>query len=215
MTRRSITILLATAVLAGGAGGAAPAMAADPATAGAPAPVAVAAAPAAVARTEVRFQVRGCNGCTISVQRALSPNSGIQPPMPDYWNGPRAKVRNGSATLSVPTAYTAGMSFVIRAPWETGSFDAVTNIVLGAEGVSPGTRLSAAQIRSTRRATACWAGTAEPSATLRVRVVPTTRRGLDGPSTIPMSWAKPTVDTVGKWFRTARGILGNQDAFFC
>lgn len=212
MKRRVIVTLPLAAALAvnlpTAAAGAVPTGAAAPSTGSA-------AAPTATPRTEVRFEVKGCDGCTISVQRALTPGGGIEPPTPDYWNGPRAKVRNGVATLSVPTAYTQGMSFVIRAPWETGSYNAVTNILLGAKSQAPGTRLSAKQIRTTKRATACWVGTADATATIPVKVVRATRGGLDGPSTIPMSWAKPTVVTVGPWTRTDRGILGNQDAFFC
>lgn len=165
--------------------------------------------------TTITFKVAGCNGCTIGVQRAIESGNphGIQPATPDYWSGPKAKVRNGRVVLRVPTDYTAGMSFTIAAPWEGGT-GFVSNIVLGSR-VPTGSTVTPAQQLATRRATACWAGTTKPTATIKVSIARVLVQGYEAKATAASAWASPTVATVGPMSRSVKGILGNQEAFYC
>ncbi len=175
------------------------------------------AASAATAMTSITLVVKGCDGCTIGVQRGLKnePASKVTPKKPDAWDGPKAVVKNGIAKLSEPTAYTAGSSFTVSAPWE-GQTDGMTNIVLG--GKTPvSTLISVKQATHRKFATACWAGTQDGQAIIRVTVI---KRMMDGmnnkPTAFPIAWASPTVATVGSLSKTlGKGLLGNQDMYFC
>ena len=166
--------------------------------------------------TLVRLVVRHCEGCTIGVQRGLTnePATTILPAQPDYWNGPTTKVRRGLAILAIPTAYSAGSSFTLSAPWE-GNTEGVTNIVLGGVG-SVGRTFTANQAQARPRATACWAGTVASSTTIHVSV---TRRTMPGqgnkPAVFAIAWASPSVAVVGRLSPTTHGLLGNQDMYFC
>jgi hypothetical protein len=162
--------------------------------------------------TTITITVRGCDGCTIGVQRALSGDTTIRPSAPTYWDGRSAKVRGGRVTLSVPTSLTPGMSFTIRAPWE-GNTNYVANIVLGSG--QAGARVSEAEASRTRPATACWAGTAAASARFTVEVRPVDVEGIGGRVTGIRAWASPQVATAGPLKSAPSGLLGNQDAFYC
>ena len=187
-----------------------------PASAASQSPAPATSRPAAGPVTLVRFVVRNCEGCTIGVQRGLAnePATTIVPALPDYWNGPTAKVRNGLAILVIPTAYTPGASFTLSAPWE-GDTDGVTNIVLGGKG-PVGRTFTSAQAQERKRATACWAGTSASSTTINVSV---TRRTMAGqgnkPAVFAIAWASPSVAVVGRLSPTTHGLLGNQDMYFC
>jgi hypothetical protein len=166
--------------------------------------------------TLVRLIVRNCNGCTVGVQRGLKnePTTTVVPAQPNYWNGPTAKVRNGLAILSLPTAYTPGASFILSAPWE-GDTGGVTNIALGGRG-AVGRTFTANQAQDRKRATACWAGTTASSSTINVSV---TRRTMPGtgnkPAVFAIAWASPSVAVTGSLSPTVHGMLGNQDMYFC
>ena len=167
--------------------------------------------------TTVTLVVKGCEACTIGVQRGLKnePASTVKPSKPDHWDGPTAVVKNGFATLTLPTAYTAGASFTVNAPWE-GNTEGVTNVVLGGK-TKPGTFISVYQATHRKKATACWAGTQDSQAILRVTVIKRKLAGMDNePTVFPIAWASPTVATVGPLSKTlGRGLLGNQDMYFC
>ncbi len=166
--------------------------------------------------TLVRFVVRNCEGCTIGVQRGLAnePATTVVPTQPDYWNGPTAKVRNGLAMLSVPTAVTSGMSFTLSAPWE-GDTEAITNIVLGGAG-PVGRTFTTNQAENRKRATACWAGTTASSTTINVSVARRTMKGaMDKSEVFAVAWASPSVAVIGRLSPTVSGMLANQDMYFC
>lgn len=167
--------------------------------------------------TTLHLIVKGCEGCTIGVQRGLreDPSTGIKPSAPNYWSGPTTKVRNGVASLVLPTAYTSGASFTVSAPWE-GLTDGMTNIVLGG-GFKVGQVLTTAQATNRKRATACWAGTQASQARMHVTVVRRMMHGdMNKPVVFPIAWASPTVATVGPLSKTlGQGLLGNQDMYFC
>lgn len=167
--------------------------------------------------TTVTLVVKGCEACTIGVQRGLrnEPASSVKPSKPDHWDGPTAVVKNGFATLTLPTAYTAGASFTVSAPWE-GDTDGMTNVVLGGKA-KPGTFISVFEATHRKKATACWAGTQDSQTILRVTVIRRTMAGMENkPTVFPIAWASPTVATVGPLSKTlGRGLLGNQDMYFC
>lgn len=166
--------------------------------------------------TIVRLVVRHCEGCTVGVQRGLlnEPATTVFPATPEYWNGPSAKVRNGMAILSIPTAYTAGSSFTLSAPWE-GKTEAMTNIALGGIG-GAGRTLTPNQAQARKRATACWAGTTASSTTINVSVARRTMPGQGNkPAAFAIAWASPSVAVIGRLSSTVHGMLANQDMYFC
>jgi len=171
----------------------------------------------AQAQTYVTLIVKGCEGCTIGVERGITdePRSTVTPRKPDHWQGPTSKVKSGVAAIIMPTAYTAGASFTVSAPWE-GDTDGMTNIVLGG-GFPTGKAITVPQATHRKQGTACWAGTSEMRTSIHVRVI---RRKLDGIGNrkvvFPIAWASPTVATVGPLSPTlGKGLLGNQDMYFC
>ena len=172
-------------------------------------------APTAARRmTSVILLVSGCNGCSIQVQRGISSTSKVHPHLPDYWNGPSGTVRNGRVVLRVPTAWSPGMSFTLRAPWELFR-DFVPNIVTRAAGHRPGSTLSATQGSRVRAATACWAGTTRSSVTFHVRVSRFWTQGITQKGWASRSWFSPALASVGALQATTDGTIGNQEAFYC
>ena len=191
-------------------------LASAPAFGASPSPTSTAGSSAPEAFTLVRLVVRNCNGCTVGVQRGLEtePASKVNPPSPNYWNGPTAKVTNGLAILRVPTAYTPGASFTISAPWE-GNTEAKSNIALGGRG-AVGKTFTPNQAMDRKRATACWAGTSASTTTINVAVTRATLPGVGGkPATYAVAWASPSVAVLGRLTATSHGMLGNQDMYFC
>ena len=174
--------------------------------------LATGSAHAASPSTTITLKVTGCEGCTIGVQRAITGGnpSKITPATPAFWEGTPVKVKSGVATLKVPTANTSGMSFTITAPWESGT-NSVSNIVLGSARPAGSTVTSSQQAKTTQ-ATACWAGTAKTSVTIKVQVV---KASLSGGAIAASAWATPTVATVGPLQDSTKGTLGNQEAFYC
>jgi hypothetical protein len=174
--------------------------------------LATGSAHAASPSTTITLKVTGCEGCTIGVQRAITGGnpSKITPATPAFWEGTPVKVKSGVATLKVPTANTSGMSFTITAPWESGT-NAVSNIVLGSARPAGSTVTSSQQAKTTQ-ATACWAGTAKTSVTIKVQVV---KASMSGGAIAASAWATPTVATVGPLQDSTKGTLGNQEAFYC
>jgi hypothetical protein len=163
--------------------------------------------------TTVTITVTGCEGCTIS--------SWLPVVTADGGPSDKAKVRNGVATLQIPTANTQGTSFQID-PVEDPYMDAVTLIVFQYKGAQPGERISKAQAMTYRRGSACWAGTAEATAQFRVRV-----RSVWGPAFDPMAknppkralqplaWVVPTQQSAAPYWPLFKGALQAQDTPVC
>jgi hypothetical protein len=172
--------------------------------------------PAATATTTaVVLKVKGCNGCTIGVQRAISFDSRTKPHQPEYWNGPSTTVRNGRAVLRVPTAYTRGMSFTLIASWEVNR-NAVPNIVTRIAGKRAGQRVTGRAVARATKATACWAGTSRSKVVLRVTVKRFRAQGLGGEyGWASRSYMSPMVRSVSPLQATDDGTLANQEAFYC
>jgi len=163
--------------------------------------------------TTITITVVGCEGCTISAWLPVVTADG----------GPsdKAKVRNGVATLQIPTANTEGTSFQID-PVRDPFMDAVTLIVFQYKGAQPGKRISKAQAMTFRRGSACWAGTSEATAKFRVRV-----RSVWGPAFDPMAtnppkralqplaWVVPTQQSAAPYWPLFKGALQAQDTPVC
>lgn len=166
--------------------------------------------------TAIVFKVKGCNGCSIGAQRAISYNSTTKPHQPDYWNGPSATVRNGRAVLRVPTAYTRGMSFTLIAGWEVNR-NAVPNIVTRIAGKKAGQKVSSRAVARATKATACWAGTTRSKVVLRVTVKRFWAKGLgiNVYGWASRSYMSPMVRSVSPLQSTDDGTLANQEAFYC
>lgn len=177
------------------------------------APAAIAADDPTGPTTTVTFTVVGCEGCTIS--------SWLPVVTADGGPSDKAKVRNGVATLQIPTANTQGTSFQID-PVKDPYMDAVTLIVFQYKGAEPGKAVTKAEAMTYRRGSACWAGTSEATAELRVRV-----RSVWGPAfdpgaknaptrTLqPIAWVVPTQPSAAPYWPLFKGALQAQDTPVC
>lgn len=200
MTSRLLSgALLATLLLPAGA---APALAGPAADVGA-------ASHRVVPRTTLTVHAPGCDGCTITAQSALTSD------YEDVWQSKPTEVVDGVATFRVPTDRTAGLSMSLRAPWER-RLGYVTVVAMRYAGTSAGDDVSKREARGKHRATACWAGTTEPSydmvlRTRQVRVV-----GI-GPGKVPgtLAWVRTTQDWLAPMRQVWGGVMGAQDIDFC
>jgi hypothetical protein len=168
------------------------------------------AAPPAMAEdmTTLTLKVTGCDGCTISAWTPTLSSDG----------GPTvtAKVKDGVATMQIPTAQTTGTSFQID-PVKDPLMNAVTLIVFQYKGVQPGARITKSQAMTYRRGSACWAGTTEATAQIRVKV-----RKVWGPafdpqtknppkrSLQPLAWVVPTQQSAAPYWPLFKGALQTQ-----
>jgi hypothetical protein len=160
--------------------------------------------------TRLTIHVAGCSTCRVTLVQAI--------PRGPSWHS-RAK-RVGSdhvVTFTVPTRRTHGMSFEVRAPWESFT-DSVLNVVTRYATERPGEHWSAHRAKHAQRAYGCWAGTTHRRASLRFRVArfPFTSH-INGThrATGAVAWASPALHTRGEAVDTWHGRIGNQDAFYC
>jgi hypothetical protein len=138
-------------------------------------------------KTVVTLKIKDCEGCTVQPfsvqQRAMG-----EQPYTD-WKGRALKVRNGRVQFTIPTAYTAGMSLRLDAPWESGSAGYVPMVSLSKSGY-------------------CWAGTNADSATLRITVKRLTTDGFpDGKAVIPNAYLSS--------LKEPKSPDGHQDLPYC
>ncbi len=168
--------------------------------------------------TTITFRVSNCEGCTIQGQRATEYAAS------DVYDGPAAKVTKGVATMSVPTAKTAGMIFLLTPPAAMGGFDAQPMIAFQYDREAVGLPVTAVKARNAKRARPCWAGTNEAAALLRVRVRWTplvgTTEGTRG--RVPIAWVTPSqaapLPSMSVHFRQwpkGNGVLATQDYVVC
>lgn len=176
--------------------------------------IAVMPSAAAAETTTITFRVTGCEGCVL--QGATTPAGSD-----DIYNGPKARVRNGIATMTVPTEQTTGMYFSVDAPWKV-QINAQPLLVFQYEGAEPGTRVTKAQGRAAKRASACWAGTTADSASIRVTVRRVWQAAFDpggpnegGRTQVPMAWVVPTPTALPPFWKTIDGVLATQNSVDC
>ena len=117
---------------------------------------------------------------------------------------------------TVPVASTQGMSFNITAPWKV-DIDAEPVIVTQYQGRAEGSRVTKGQATASAKATACWSGTTAASVTLRVSVRRVTLPGMMKGSTVkvPLAWMRPTVGTTGGFDKAQKGVIAQQEAWYC
>lgn len=173
------------------------------------------AAPASAAEsmTTITMSVSGCEGCTIIPTTTPAGSS-------DIYNGPKAKVMNGVATMTVPTSQTAGMYFGIKASWKS-QVNAQPLIVFQYKGAQVGGSPTKAQAMAYTRASACWAGTTDAAVDIQVVVRRVWMPAFDPGSTgtkrtqVPIAWVLPTQNGLAPFWPTVKGVLAVQDSVGC
>lgn len=171
---------------------------------------AVAAAPRAATgpRTTVTLHVHGCAGCDLRLVQALSDPTRV-------WESRAGTVVDGVVDWRVPTRRAAGMSIVVDAPWDGGT-GAVPAVVLAYPRHAVGDPVTLSQARRARRASGCFAGTAEPNLDLAIEVVHALVPGATGATvTSPRPFTTTTQPVRRPRYAAPHGILGTQDAVYC
>jgi hypothetical protein len=162
------------------------------------------------ARTTLHLHVTGCDRCSVQLWQAIDGR-------PTVWHSARQKIgADHQAVFRLPTRRTHGMSFTLDAPWAKG-LGAVPNIVTRYRGHAVDTKVTRKQARAGKRAEGCWAGTST-SGRLDLhfavsRVTIRTLTGQRGPA--PLAYATHTMSSWKPMVKTFKGMIGNQDAFYC
>lgn len=168
-----------------------------------------AASSAAPATTALHLHVTGCDSCTIRLVHAISGQ-------PKVWTSTKQRVGSDhELSWTVPTGKTHGMSFELDAPW-AGNLGAVPNLVTRYPRTATDSAVSQARAYAAHRAQGCWAGTSVDDITLDFKVAHV--RGVDvtgKPTTLPLAWAPHTMSSWKPSVRAYRGMIGNQDAYYC
>lgn len=193
---RSRALLAVVPVLAGAAVGAS--------TLGASAQ----AGPSATPKTTVTLDVTGCEGCTFRLWQAIDGRAHV-------WHTKAKKVHAGEVVWTVPTGRTSSMSITVQAPWD-GGIGAVPNVVFRYAGKQPGDTVTRAEAAKAKRAAGCWVGTEDAAITIPITVAHARTKAVDGsPTHTPRAYTPTTLEWYAPNMRTYRGIIANQDAFYC
>ncbi len=163
----------------------------------------VAAAPAADASTSrvtvVRVVIAGCPpGCTISAQNESGDIERLSV---------TARVRDGRATLRVPTALTRGMFFTVTDRAGDQGGEGVSAVVLRYASAPVGRVVSDREARTSRNGQICWAGTRSTDVTFRMRAQRFPNNDARGYDAVRV-WASPAVHSIGEMQLTAQGAVG-------
>ena len=101
------------------------------------------------------------------------------------------------------------------APWDGGA-GYVPTVAFRYTGERVGDEVTNAVAKTKRRASACWAGTAEPVVTIAVTVVHARSTNPPGdPIRTPRAFTTVTQDWERPMERAWHGISGTQDATYC
>ncbi|WP_395657925.1 hypothetical protein [Nocardioides sp.] len=207
MFSRARTAALTTTLATTLAAAIATSLAAGSATAGAPTGPPEAAR-ADVPRTHLTMRFTGCNGCDIRLTQALDGREQV-------WQSKGRTVRHGTASWSIPTSRTHGLSVTVLAPWDGGA-GYVPTVAFRYGGERVGDEVTDAVARTKKRASACWAGTAKDAVTLRITVVRARSTNPPGdPIRTPRAFAAVTQRWEKPMERAWHGISGTQDATYC
>lgn len=152
--------------------------------------------------TDLTLEIARCEDCVVT----LFSYDGVNP-IDSY--GP-ATVTDGSVTITLPSARTAGMSVRIQPPWVT-AVATDTNVAWRYNGTEIGDRIGFRKARAKRRASGCWAGTVNEAVTLTVKVRKVPYRGRPG----AIAWAPVTESYVPPMETTRRGVLVSDDVLAC
>lgn len=168
-------------------------------------------ASAATQQTTITMTVTGCEGCTIVP--ATTPADSTE-----TYNGPRVKVKNGVATIVVPTAMTSGMYFGVEAAWKS-DINAQPLIVFQYKGAPVGGSPTKADVMSYKKASPCWSGTSSSTAAIAVMVrrvwMPAFPPKAGARTQVPLAWVKPTQNATAPFWPTIKGVLAVQNSVEC
>jgi hypothetical protein len=173
-----------------------------------------ASAPASAAEgsTTITLKVTGCNGCVFQAQNSTD--------VANPYNGPKAKVSGGVATMTIPTVQTSGMVLSIDPSWDSKS-NAEPLVVFQYQGAEPGTRVTKAKAKTYKKASPCWVGTADAAAQIRITVrrvwAPAFDPGAANPgrTQLPLAWVIPTTAAPTPFWPTYKGSLATQNSVQC
>lgn len=166
-----------------------------------PAPAARSAA-AIELDTDLTLLVGKCEGCVVT----LESDGGVDP----AFSSLPATVTDGTVTINLPSARTAGMSVRIDPPWVTVP-GPDTFVAWRYNGADIGDSMGFRQARSKRRASGCWAGTVNEAVTLTVKVRQVSQRGR----LTAIAWAPVTESFLPPMQRIRRGVLAGDSAPTC
>jgi len=166
--------------------------------------------PAAAAdkTTVLRINVRACEGCEITLMSFLE-GSGE-----DGWSAGPHTVLHGSVAFVVPTVRTTGLSILVHTPWE-GATGFATLVAMRYKGMQPGERIGFNKARTKKKASACWAGTDQAKATLRIKVRRVNLPGTKGKVPGNLAWTPVTQYWLPPMLRAYAGTVGTQDVVLC
>lgn len=153
--------------------------------------------------TDLTLNIAKCEGCVITLLSSDGEN-------PIYSSVP-ATVTDGSVTINLPSARTAGMSVRVEPPWITGPVAVDTNVVWRYAGKAIGDSVSFKEARSMERGSGCWAGTVNEAVALTIRVREVDYRGRPG----AIAWAPVTESFLQPMTRTRDGVLVSDDVLAC
>jgi hypothetical protein len=158
--------------------------------------------------TVMTVKIRSCEGCEVTLISYTAENP------EDGWASDPHLIQNGKAAFVIPTDRTLGMSVAVKTPWE-GHLGYTTMAVMRYQGLTIGDRIGFNRARTMKKASGCFAGTAEKEYSLRLKV---RRVQLDGvfekvPGQIVFApttqeWLRPVYPVYG-------GVLGGNDVMLC
>lgn len=153
--------------------------------------------------TDLTLEIARCEGCVIT----LLSSDGVNP----IYSSVPATVSEGSVTINLPSARTAGMSVRVQPPWLTTPVAADTNVVWRYAGRAIGDSVDFKEARLKRWASGCWAGTVNEAVTLTIKVRRVTYRGRPG----AIAWAPVTESFLAPMEQVRGGVLVSDDVLAC
>lgn len=160
-------------------------------------------------RTKLNLHVTGCDRCSVQLYQAIDGR-------PAVWHSAEQKIGSDhEVSFRVPTRRTHGMSFTLDAPWAQG-LDAIPNVVTRYAGHAIDSSITRKVARHAKRAAGCWAGTDLDSLTLDFNVARIQARSAPGyPVTAPLVYATHSLSSWAPVVKTFKGMIANQEAFYC
>jgi hypothetical protein len=173
--------------------------------AGAPTAHVSTAAHASARITTLHVHITACDTCSIQLVHAIQGSRSV-------WESRQQRVGSDRvATFKFPTRYSHGMSFDIQAPWAKG-INYVPNAVTAYAGQKVGSKITLDTAEHSRHAAGCWAGTSRRTKTLFFH---TLGQRFGHHALAPLVFARHTLPSWQPAVKTDRGVIGNQDAFYC
>jgi hypothetical protein len=160
--------------------------------------------------TTLHIHITGCDSCSLQLYQAINGR-------PFVWHSARQKIGSDhQATFRVPTGRTQGMSFTLDAPWARG-LNAIPNVVTRYRGHAIDSFVTHKGARSAKYAEGCWAGTStRGSIELDFAVSRIRARTVTGaPTVAPLVYSTHTMSSWRPMVRTFKGMIANQEAFYC